>query len=72
MAGYVYVIENENGRVKIGKSVDPEKRIMSIQMISGYKVVRKYITPELHQYSKLETFFHNHFNENRSIGEWLI
>ena len=71
MAGYVYVIENENHKIKIGKSINPEKRIMGIKMTSGCEIIRTYITPELHQYSGLETFLHNHFNEYRYIGEWF-
>ena len=71
MAGYVYVIENENHKVKIGRSIDPEKRIKHIEKISGYKVVNIYVTPCLHQYIQLETFLHGHFATNRSIGEWF-
>ena len=71
MAGYVYVIENENHKVKIGRSINPEKRIRHIEKISGYKVVNTYITPCLHQYIQLETFLHGHFATNRSIGEWF-
>ena len=33
--GYVYILENEMGRVKIGISKDPEKRIRTIQNASG-------------------------------------
>ena len=71
MAGYVYVIENENHKVKIGRSINPEKRIKHIEKISGYKVVNIYVTPCLHQYIQLETFLHGHFATNRSIGEWF-
>ena len=71
MAGYVYVIENENHKVKIGRSITPEKRIRHIEKISGYKVINTYVTPCLHQYIQLETFLHGHFDTNRSIGEWF-
>lgn len=71
MAGYVYVIESENHKVKIGKSINPEKRIISIKMTSGCEIVRTYVTPELHQYSALEAFLHSHFSKYRYIGEWF-
>ena len=71
MAGYVYVIENENHKVKIGKSINPEKRIISIKRTSGCEIVRTYVTPELHQYSALEAFLHSHFSKYRDIGEWF-
>ena len=71
MAGYVYVIESENHKVKIGKSINPEKRIISIKRTSGCEIVRTYVTPELHQYSALEAFLHSHFSKYRYIGEWF-
>ena len=71
MAGYVYVIESENHKVKIGKSINPEKRIINIKRTSGCEIVRTYVTPELHQYSALEAFLHSHFSKYRYIGEWF-
>ena len=71
MAGYVYVIENENHKVKIGRSINPEKRIACIQGQSGYKIINVYITPKLHQYDKFELFLHDVFSDNRDIGEWF-
>lgn len=71
MAGYVYVIENENHKVKIGKSTNPERRVMSIKSQSGYNIISSYFSPQLHQYGELELYLHDIFKENRVIGEWF-
>ena len=43
-SGYVYVIENEHGNVKIGKSISPLNRVRQIETIGGYKIIRKWVS----------------------------
>lgn len=71
MAGYVYVIENENHKVKIGMTVNPEKRISVLETQGGYKIISKYISPSIKRCSRLENELHKHFAESRSVGEWF-
>lgn len=71
MTGYVYIIENENGRVKIGKSTNPKSRVMNIRSQSGYNIVNSHFSPPLYQYSELESYLHDTFKERRVIGEWF-
>lgn len=71
MAGYVYVVENENHRVKIGRSTNPSKRVMSIKSQFGYNIINSYFSPVLYQYGELELFLHNVFKESRVRGEWF-
>ena len=71
MTGYVYIIENENGRVKIGKSTNPKVRVMSIKSQSGYNIISSHFSPPLYQYSELESYLHGIFKESRVIGEWF-
>ena len=71
MTGYVYIIENENGKVKIGKSTNPKRRVMNIQSQSGYSIVNSHFSPPLYQYSELESYLHDIFKESRGIGEWF-
>jgi hypothetical protein len=69
--GYVYVLEDEFGRVKIGKSSNPTARFQSISTGSGLSIVKTYLTPTLNQYGDLELFLHGIFAEHRGIGEWF-
>lgn len=71
MVGYVYVVENENHRVKIGRSTNPSKRVMSIKSQSGYNIINSYFSPALYQYGELELFLHKVFKESRVRGEWF-
>ena len=71
MTGYVYMIENENGKVKIGKSTNPQRRVMNIRSQSGYNIVNSHFSPPLYQYSELESYLHDTFKESRGIGEWF-
>ena len=71
MTGYVYMIENENGKVKIGKSTNPQRRVMNIRSQSGYNIVNSHFSPPLYQYSELESYLHDIFKESRGIGEWF-
>lgn len=69
--GYVYVILDNHGRVKIGKSLTPQKRIQSISSSSGIIIEDAYITDALFGYSELETLLHKAFDNHRQIGEWF-
>lgn len=71
MAGYVYVVENENHKVKIGMTVDPDRRIATLETQGGYKIISRYVTPSLKYYSRLESDLHRKFSDCRDIGEWF-
>lgn len=71
MAGYVYVVENENHKVKIGQTINPDRRIATLETQGGYRIVSRYVTKELYQYSQLELFLHDKFREYRDVGEWF-
>lgn len=68
---YVYVILNENGRVKIGISLDPIKRAQNLSTSSGYacKCVCYW---ELGEHAAfLEKTLHTRFDKYRMLGEWF-
>ena len=69
--GYVYVILDNHGRVKIGKSLNPQKRIQNIASSSGITIEDAFITEPLFWYSELELYLHDKFSEYRCIGEWF-
>lgn len=69
--GNIYVIENENGKIKIGKSINPTNRIHDIERIGGFNAISTYITNEMPNYSEFEIFLHRKYKKHRVIGEWF-
>ena len=69
--GHVYVVEDENNRVKIGRSINPEARISSIKTGAGVKLKRTFITIDLENYGKIETEALRMFRHKDNIGEWV-
>lgn len=69
--GYTYVLKNEIGNVKIGKTKYPENRIRTIETQSGLKIIEHYISPLCSNYGKIERLMHKKFQENRLLGEWF-
>jgi len=70
--GAVYLIENSNGMVKIGKSFNPKERIKCIETQGNITIKNPFITEKSEEYSKLETALHKHFKMNRVKGEWFF
>ena len=71
LIGYVYVIEFEDGSVKIGMSINPEQRIKSISASNQSKLTRKWISNAVSDFQKLEFKAHNHFKKFRLNGEFF-
>lgn len=67
----IYVIENENGRIKIGVASNPNIRKSTIQNIGGYKVVKMFCTPSCSNPYEVEKTLHNLFISQRKCGEWF-
>ena len=69
--GHVYVIEDENGFVKIGVATNVAKRLKSINTSSAYKIVNTYKSPSCVTPYKIEKAAHLHFSNNNKKGEWF-
>lgn len=69
--GHVYILRSEEGPVKIGISLKPEKRINEVGLASGREFVEVYVSPPLENYAELEKIMHFHFREVRLPGEWF-
>lgn len=69
--GYVYIIEKEDKLIKIGKTINFEQRLRTLETQGAFKIKRRYISPVCNNYSQLETKMHTFFKEHRTIGEWF-
>ena len=70
--GYVYIIKNKTlHTIKIGKSVNPRKRIRDIQNAAGCEMETIALIP-CKLYSELEKDLHSEFGQDRlDYGEWF-
>jgi hypothetical protein len=69
--GYVYLIEREDGMVKIGVSVSPERRIKEISLLGGFEPKRQFVYGPLYGFQEIEGMLHKEFADSRVIGEWF-
>ena len=69
--GHVYIVENETGNIKIGRTVNPKLRIRAIETQSGIPITQTYISPGCSNYQKLESASHKEFSHFRIKGEWF-
>ena len=69
----VYVMQDADSRIKIGKSVEPEKRLKSIQTGQGRKVslIREYRYPNEDTAFTVESSLHRRLSRFRLMGEWF-
>lgn len=65
----IYVLENDEGLIKIGITTDFEqrKRSLSGSNGAGHKIVREYVSIPTVLYS-LEHIMHDHFAEYRNLA----
>jgi hypothetical protein len=69
--GYVYLIEREDGCVKIGVSVNPKKRIQALSLQGGFVPKNTNIYGPMPNYQEIEAELHNEFKDYHYIGEWF-
>lgn len=69
----VYVLQMENGTVKIGRSKQLEKRKKVLENSSGLKIINEWCTKKMFRQdaSKLETKAHKHFSLNKKRSEYF-
>lgn len=71
---YIYVIENSEGKIKIGKTTNPANRINSLSgsNTGGASIVRVAVMEEPTYILTLEDTLHNHYNYQRIPNtEWF-
>lgn len=69
--GYVYFLKAETGEIKIGKSMDPDKRIGQFSPKLPHET-EKIHTIKSNQPLVIEKTLHEIFEEKRKRGEWFI
>ena len=69
--GHVYVLEGEEGEVKIGCSVRPRERLNVLRRSGGIDGTREYISKPLLAYYKIEHAIHESLDVCRLSGEWF-
>lgn len=69
--GYVYLLEKENGHVKIGRSVSANKRIRDITSQGCLIIKNKFISSQTETFYELETSLHHKFKDFWISGEWF-
>ncbi|APC78911.1 TPA: GIY-YIG nuclease family protein [Clostridium botulinum] len=69
--GYVYIIERRDKSIKIGKSINPESRVETLETQGGFIATNKFFSQECSNYSEIESKMHEIFNKYRTIGEWF-
>jgi len=69
--GHIYIIEDNNEFLKIGRSVEPEKRIAELTTQGNLSITNQFISSAFTSYYKIETCLHNHFSKHLVKGEWF-
>lgn len=69
--GFVYIIESDNGLLKIGRSTRPHKRINAIRTQSAAGIKKIVISEPILNYAESERKLHKIFKNKRINGEWF-
>ena len=69
--GYVYLILNDIGNVKIGRTVNPKSRIRDIETLSGIKIIKIALSNRCSNYKEIENDMHEKFQKWNVMGEWF-
>jgi hypothetical protein len=68
-AGHVYIIESD-GLVKIGKSINTEKRFKQIETASGRKIQQKHVSAKTERFTEIETELHMSRGIQKRATRW--
>lgn len=67
----LYVIENQDGNVKIGVSGNPSQRVKAIKNQTGYKICRVYETENCYNPFEMEKEILKRYENKKIYGEWI-
>lgn len=70
--GYVYILQSEDGYRKIGRTINPQRRIPELQIQLPHKVRQEFLLMcALGQERNVERLLHQKFSSKRVNGEWF-
>lgn len=69
--GFVYCLESEDGKIKIGRSSNVFKRINTLKSQNSSKIINIVISEPALNYYEIERSLHKTFKEKRLNGEWF-
>lgn len=69
--GHVYVIEFDDGHIKIGHSSTPDQRIKGLIAGNQARALQSWISPRSSISSSMECIAHRHFAADRAGGEFF-
>lgn len=67
---YLYAIETEFGRLKIGYSINLQRRIYQFENLGGSRIVRSYFSEKCINAPQVEARLHQKLKEFNVFGEW--
>lgn len=69
---YIYVLENENGNIKVGRTTNFNNRLQNLSgsNTGGEKITRFYCFPPTYLLT-MECVIHSYFDKYRAEGEWF-
>lgn len=70
-ASYIYIITNQINSVKIGFSVDPNKRVKQLQTGSSDKLELFWYTEISAPIHQIEKMIHKNLKHYKKVGEWF-
>ncbi|WP_162624418.1 GIY-YIG nuclease family protein [Acetobacterium sp. KB-1] len=68
---WIYIIEKEQNRVKVGVSVMPEERIKVLERAGGFKILRKRLLGPFQNSYQVECEVHRRMRCEKIISEWF-
>lgn len=67
----LYIIENQNGDVKIGVGANPEQRKKVIESQMGCRITRMYETEDCYNPYEVKKVILKHYEKRNLFGEWF-
>ena len=67
----VYVIEREDGLIKIGIASKPDKRVKTLSLQGGFNIVKQHFTEQCADARTIENALHKAFADNKVKSEWF-
>lgn len=69
--GHIYILENSQGFIKIGRSKNPKLRIRTLETQGNIEIKRTYTSEKLDDCGHFERVMHRKFKNYLLKGEWF-